>query len=68
MGGEARENQVLTSCLIIIKKNNTGEGGEEGVGNRLLLGAQSYARAQKVKRKTPPLQLLACIFFVWLRY
>ena len=41
--GEARKTCVSVSCLII--KNTGGEGGEEG--NRLLLGAQSYARAQK---------------------
>ena len=40
--GEARKTYVSVSCLII---KNTGEEG--GEGNRLLLGAQSYARAQK---------------------
>ena len=42
--GEARKTYVSVSCLII---KNTGEEGGEGEGNRLLLGAQSYARAQK---------------------
>ena len=45
--GEARKTYVSVSCLII--KNTGGEGGEEE-GNRLLLGAQSYARAQKTNQ------------------
>ena len=51
--GEARKTYVSVSCLII--KNTGGGGGEEGgegEGNRLLLGAQSYARAQKLQIKS----------------
>ena len=40
--GEARKTYVSVSCRTI---KNTGEEG--GEGNRLLLGALSYARAQK---------------------
>ena len=47
--GEARKTYVSVSCLII---KNTGEEG-----NRLLLGAQSYARAQKGINR---LKMVAC--------
>ena len=53
--GEARKTYVSVSCLII---KNTGEEGE-GEGNRLLLGAQSYARAQKLFHLKLGLRVLA---------
>ena len=44
--GEARKTYVSISCLVIKNTGGGGEEGGEGEGNRLLLGAQSYARAQ----------------------